>query len=612
MSEDQKTNQNIKILVVEDEPKNMKLIRDLLSFSGYAVLEAINGQLGVDAALREKPDLILLDVQMPVMDGLAAVKILKSNDTVKKIPIVALTAYAMKEDRQKFFSAGFDGYLAKPIDTRAFLETIKTFLSPDPSARVELQAENREIHRWKILLVDDDPKSLRFYEAILGDKNYDLLKAVTGREALELTKTHLPDLILLDIILPDIDGLEVTRRIRKDAAAKNIPIILITSLDDSETKAIGIESGAEELLNKPVRPVELKARVNSMIRLKQYRDQVAVRQLSFQVQERGAKSAEKPAESKDAQPLVLLVEDNENDIQFVLETLKDQPCRIEVLKTGKDVLPRVQKGDIDLILLDILLPETDGFEVCRRLKASEAAKDIQVVIISCLTDLDSKIKGIELGAEEFLVKPLMPRELVARVRVLLEKKGHVDKLRSHLETAMDSAKIDWLTGLNNHGSFKVFLGHELKRASRQRYPVSLILIDIDDFKLCNDTLGHAAGDAFLRELAQVITGQIREVDLAARYGGEEFAVILPYAANPVGRKVAKRIHDAVISHPFAASPSESFRHLTVSIGMAVFPSDAWTIEDLIEQADQMLYKAKQNGKNQVCIKTEEGLVEVLR
>jgi two-component system cell cycle response regulator len=546
------------------------------------------------------------------MDGLAAISILKANDAVKKIPIVALTSYAMKEDRQKFFGAGFDGYLAKPIDTRSFLETVKTFLSPDLSRCAQVQADTREIQRWKILMVDDDPKSLRLYEAILGDKSYDLIKAITGREALELAAAHLPDLILLDIILPDIDGLEVTRRIKKDAATKNIPIILITSLDGSETQAAGTESGAEELLNKPVRPLELSARVKSMIRLRQYRDQVAVRQLPFRAQERGKQSGELPGQSPDTRPVVLLVEDNEIDIQLILEALKDQPCRIEVHRTGKDVLTRVQKRDIDLILLDILLLDMDGFEICRRLKASDAARDIQVVIISCLTDLESKIKGIELGAEEFLVKPIIPRELITRVRVLLEKKNHIDKLRSQLETAIDSAKIDWLTGLTNHGSFRMLLGHEIKRASRQGYPVSLILIDIDDFKLYNETLGHATGDAFLRELAQLITSQIRDVDLSARYGGEEFAVLLPYADISVAKKVAKRIRDAITTHAFAASPSESFRHLTASLGMAAFPLDAWKTEDLIEQADQMLYRAKQNGKDQVCVKTEEGLVEVLR
>jgi len=612
MSQDQKPGRSIRVLVVEDEARNMKLIRDLLSFSGYTVLEASNGQAGIETALQEKPDLILMDVQMPVMDGLEATKELKSNEATKKVPVIALTAYAMKEDRQRFFSVGFDGSIPKPIDTRAFLETIKSFLSQVPPAREQVIGDDRKVHRWKVLLVDDDPKSLRFYEAILGEKNYDLIKAATGKEALELTTSHLPDLILLDIILPDIDGMEVTRRIRQDETAKNIPIILITSLDDTETKEIGLESGAEEFLTKPVRPVELTARVNSMIRLKQYRDQIAVRRQSLEAETKGAEGAASTADSEKMQPLVLLVEDDPHDIEFVVDSLKDLPCRIEVVKTGKEVLPRVLKGDIDLILLDILLPDIDGFEICRQLKASENARHVQVVIITCLADLDSKIRGIEMGAEEFLVKPLIPRELVARVRVLLEKKGHMDKLRSHLETAMDTAKVDWLTGLNNHGSFYVFLTHELKRASRQRYPVSLILIDIDDFKLYNDTLGHTVGDAYLKELAQLISSQIRDVDLAARYGGEEFAVVVPYAGIEVGKKVAKRIHEAIRSHKFAAAPEERYENLTVSLGLAVYPADAWKIEDLIEQADQMLYKAKENGKNQLCVKGEEGQVEAVR
>ncbi|OGD18806.1 MAG: hypothetical protein A2W03_15020 [Candidatus Aminicenantes bacterium RBG_16_63_16] len=609
MNQDQGTNQKIRILVVEDEPKNMKLIRDLLSFAGYEVLEAPNGRLGVDIAIKEKPNLILMDVQMPVMDGLEATKLLKSDAAVGKIPVIALTAYAMKEDRQRFFSIGFDGYLSKPIDTRAFLEVVKVFLSQAPSAASQ-PAETREVHRWKILLVDDDPRSLKLYEAVLGSQEYDLLKTGSGREALELAAAHLPDLVLLDILLPDIDGLEVTRRLKKDEATSTIPIILVTSLDDTETKEIGLESGAEDFLTKPVRSIELASRVSSMIRLKQYRDQLAVRQLSLRTQGPGPGSADMPEEAKDTQPVVLLVEDSPDDIRFVLETLKDQPFRVEVLKAGKDVLPRVQKGGVDLILLDILLPDIDGFEICRRLKASDVGKDIQVVIITCLADIDSKIKGIELGAEEFLVKPIISRELIARVRVLLEKKGHVDKLRSHLETAMDSAKMDWLTGLNNHGAFNMFLSHELKRAARQKYPVSLFLVDIDDFKLCNDTLGHTVGDVYLRELAQLISANIREVDLAARYGGEEFALIIPYAGEDVALTIANRLLKTISSHSFAASPEERFNHLTVSMGVSIFPAHAWRIEDLIEQADKMLYRAKQNGKNQVCIKTGDGAVEV--
>jgi len=592
------------ILVVEDEPRNMKLIRDLLTFSGYIVIEASDGRQGIETAANEKPDLILMDIQMPVMDGLEATRILKSQESTKKIPVVALTAYAMREDKQRILATGCEGYISKPIDTRSFLETIKLFLLSVEKPETQAVSGADRPHKWKILLVDDDPKSLKLYDAILPGDKFEIITARSGYEALEKTAGEHPDAILLDIIMPDIDGLEVTRRIKKDPKTKNIPVILVTSLDDSETKEIGIESGAEEFLNKPVQAMELIARVNSMIRLKQYRDQLSIRSQSSEIIGNGpgirARDNEKTDLPKEL-PLVLLVEDNETDIKSIGAALNGQPSRIEVVKTGKEALSYIQRHRVDLILLDILLPDMDGFEVLRRIKDVDEGKDIQVVVITCLGDIESKIKGIELGAEDFLVKPIIPRELNARVRVLLEKKGHLDKLRSHYENALDSAKIDWLTGLHNHGYFKQFLSLEIKRSSRQRYPVTLILIDVDNFKHYNDTLGHAAGDAFLKEISQIILARIREVDLAARYGGDEFAVVLPYAGKEDARHVAQRIHAAITSHNFLADPSRRLNRLTVSLGVAVFPNDAQTAEELIDAADQMLYKAKRNGKNQVYI-----------
>ncbi|MDH5385468.1 MAG: diguanylate cyclase, partial [Candidatus Aminicenantes bacterium] len=212
-----------------------------------------------------------------------------------------------------------------------------------------------------------------------------------------------------------------------------------------------------------------------------------------------------------------------------------------------------------------------------------------------------KIKGVEFGADDYLVKPIVGRELKARIRVLLEKKGHLDSLRSHYEAALDSAILDWLTGLYNHGYFQQFLDYELKRAHHQGFPVGLIMIDLDDFKIYNDTLGHSAGDAILRELGQVVRNIIREVDLAARYGGEEFAVVLPYTNGENVKIVAERIHKAITSHDFFHDESIELHNPTVSMGISVFPEEALTKKELIEKADKMLYKAKQQGKNQFCI-----------
>jgi two-component system cell cycle response regulator len=454
-------------------------------------------------------------------------------------------------------------------------------------------------YKKKILIVDDDPTSLKVLESILSDERYNIIKASNGEKALEAALNQLPDLILLDLMMPGIDGYEVTRKVKKDRRTKDVPIIIITSLEDSECKIRGLEEGAEELLNKPVHSSELKARVSSMLRLKEYRDQLSIRTLSgrnFGVMPRQKEVMQMTEEDL---ARILLVEDTEVDAAIVESALEGEPYKLQKVDRGKDVFSIIKQERTDLILLDVILPDMDGFEICRLLKREH--KEIQVVIVTCLDDLESKIKGVELGADDFLVKPVIGRELKARIKTLLEKKVHMDSLRTHYEEALDRSQVDWLTGLYNHGYFQQFLGYELKRAFDQGFPVSLIMIDVDDFKHYNDTLGHLAGDAILREMGQVVRNSIREVDFAARYGGEEFAVVLPYVHRDNAVIVAKRIHNALTSHEFFHDESIKIGNPTVSMGIAVFPEEASDKAELIIQADSMLYLAKQSGKNQFRI-----------
>ncbi len=460
-------------------------------------------------------------------------------------------------------------------------------------------------YKKKILIVDDDPTSLKILESMLPEEKYKVIKAQDGEEALESAFGDPPDLILLDIMMPGIDGFEVTRRIKTDERTKDIPIIIITSLEKSETMISGLKEGAEELLNKPVHSTELLARINSMVRLKEYRDQLIIRTLSGMSFSSITKTKEKVVLPQDEMPLILLVEDSEVDARIVQSALEGEPFRLKCFNAGKEVLSFVGQSKVDLVLLDILLPDMNGFEICRRLKKNH--KDVQVVIVTCLDDMESKIKGVELGADDFLVKPIVARELKARLKVLLEKKGYLDELRSHYREALDSAKHDWLTGLFNHGYFQQFLGYELQRSLEQGFPVSLIMIDVDDFKRYNDILGHSAGDVILREMGQVIRNIIREVDFAARYGGEEFAVVLPYAGRREAKIVADRIHGALTSHDFFHDRSIKLGNPTVSLGVAVFLEEAATKEDLLKKADKLLYQAKKNGKNQVCLEETKSL-----
>ena len=461
--------------------------------------------------------------------------------------------------------------------------------------------DERSSFKKKILIADDSPVTLASLTKMLSSDHYHTIQATDGEQALSKAFSEFPDLILLDIMMPGINGFEATRKLKEDSRTNNVPIILVTALDDPDNKHAGLEAGAEEYLAKPVRPQELLARVRSMIALKQYRDQLSIRDHSQRSLIIKGDEEENSEEAEQKLPVVLLVEDSEGDARLVRHVLEEFPLRLERVSRGKDAVQIAQSGEADLILLDILLPDMSGFEVCQQIKYSNKGQDIPIVVLTCLDDMESKLKCIELRTDDYLVKPIVTRELQARVRILLEKKRQLDKLRSHYKAAMDSAVIDWLTGLYNHGYFIKFLDLEIKKSLRQKYPISLIMLDIDNFKTYNDSYGHSAGNIILQELAKILNKSVREVDLVARYGGDEFAVVLPYADIQGAYHVAKRIDQAIRTHRFSKIATDREPQMTVSMGLSWYPKDAVHVDELIHSADLRLYGAKQKGKNQISV-----------
>lgn len=583
------------ILVIEDNHKNMKLVRLLLQMGDYRVLEAEDAEKGIEIAQQDRPDLILMDIQLPGMDGLQATAIIKADPQLADIPVVALTSYAMEGDKACALTAGCDGYLTKPIDTETFLDVIGTYITAEKAAPAV-----RKHNAVRILIVDDDAKNMKLMCGLLARADYELSTANDGPAALLQVQENPPDLILLDVMMPGMDGYEVTRHLKAGSETKAIPIILVTALDSPADRAQGLEAGAEEFLTKPVNPVEIEARIQSMLMLKRYRDQLTIRSRSEDRIGTDSPNEEMLEETGRLQR-ILIVEDDTKDLKLLQNHLVSSNHQIDVVRNGPDAIEAISRQRFDLILLDILLPDISGFEICRRIKQMEDVRDTQVVLITCLNDIENKIKGVELGADDYLIKPIDPRELQARVRVLLKKKSYLDSLHAHYEKALNSALLDGLTGLYNHAYFKRFLALEIKRSQRQGHSTCLLMIDIDDFKHINDSLGHVAGDGILRNVSHLIKESVREIDVAARYGGEEFAVILPYGDSLAARTVGERIRALIENQTFDVPGTENVQKVTVSIGGAIFPIDADNAERLVETADRMLYKAKRDGKN--CVVT---------
>jgi len=584
------------ILVIEDNLLNMKLVRSLLTLGGYQVLEADNAEKGIELASHHLPDLILMDIQLPGMDGLEATRILKGKEETRAIPIVALTAYAMPGDETKTREVGCSGYLSKPLNTRTFLETLGTYLDQLPVANASAPGGSGR-RRNRILVVDDDPLNVKLLSAKLPADQFEVIPAFGGEEALNRALHENPDLILLDIMMPDIDGYEVSHRLKTNSATEGIPIILVTALDGSDDKIRGFEAGADEFLNKPVNDIELLTRINSLLRLKRYREQLLSRTQSKEVS--AERALPNPAAEAVLPAHILLVEDNEKDALMIRTMFTGEPYHITAVRTGEEALARVRRERFELILLDVLLPGLDGFEVCRQLKGLPQTKDLQIILITCLSDLDNRVRGVELGADDYLIKPVNSRELKARVKVLLKKKRFLDQLLNDCERAVNSAITDGLTGLNNQTYFKKFLNLEIIRSERQKYPISLMIMDIDDFKKINDQLGHLAGDLILKELAQVIKGNVREIDLSARFGGDEFVVVLPYADQDEAGQIVERLQHALVQWR-AGGKTQNRIPVTLSIGVASYPDHGMSAEELIQKADDALYQAKKEGKNRCC------------
>ncbi|MBC8418013.1 MAG: diguanylate cyclase [Desulfobacterales bacterium] len=300
-------------------------------------------------------------------------------------------------------------------------------------------------------------------------------------------------------------------------------------------------------------------------------------------------------QEKDKQK-ILIADDERFNLNILVDILKSD-YKVIVAKDGKQALERAMSNPPDLILLDIMMPEMDGYEACRNLKENEQTKDIPVIFITAMKEEGNEVKGFDLGAVDYITKPFQAAIVMARVKTQLKMKWQADMLRK-------MASIDGLTEIPNRQKFEEVFDREWRRAVRKKTPLSVLLMDIDFFKQYNDAYGHGRGDKCLKAVAQALAGTIRSPgDFVARYGGEEFIAVLPDTDISGAMTIAETIRSNVELLKISHAQPVPLDYVTISIGLSsVFPSGGFSdaaLVSVLAAADEMLYKAKAAGRNQV-------------
>ncbi len=449
----------------------------------------------------------------------------------------------------------------------------------------------------RILVVDDVLANVRLLEARLSAEYFEIRTASNGLEALKICARAPFDVVLLDVMMPGMDGFDVCRRLKNDPATAHVPVVLVTALDQPGDRVKGLEAGADDFLTKPVDEIALVARVRSLARLKLVIDELRKRaetSASFGLHP-GLADGTLPDGGADGR--ILLVEDRPNLAERFVATV-GQIHRVDLETTAETALARAVGGRYDLAVISSTLKDFDPLRLCSQLRSLERTRELPILLLADTDDRTRILRALDIGVNDYIARPIDWNELMARVRIQLRRKRYADRLRDIMQESLQLAVIDPLTGLHNRRYLESNLGQMIESAVDGEKPLSLMILDIDHFKAVNDTHGHDAGDEILRAFAERIKTVIRGVDLLCRLGGEEFIIVMPDTTLEVAAKVAERVRHCIGTALFAIDNGMQQIPVTVSIGLADHRQGREP-DQLMKRADRALYRSKTMGRNRV-------------
>jgi two-component system cell cycle response regulator len=440
----------------------------------------------------------------------------------------------------------------------------------------------------RILVVDDIAANCRLLEAKLLHEYYEVAIASSGPEALATVARWMPDVVLLDVMMPGMDGYEVCRRLKAQPGTAHIPVVMITALTDPVERVRGLEAGADDFLSKPVDDATLFARLRALLRMKQVLD--AWRLRAETARDLGFEPQPGPSPSV-AGARALVVNEDAAETDALRAVLAADGLDVTQCADHAEAWDQMADGAFDVALLSLPPDGGDALRLASRLRAHASTRDLPVILVADAGQKTLVLRGYDLGANDNVIRPVDPNELRARVRNQIRRKRYQERLRADLDRSLEMAVTDPLTGLRNRRYVRRHLEGVVRNSG-----ASVLLLDVDRFKSVNDTYGHAVGDVVLREVSERVRGHLRAADVVARYGGEEFLVVMSGAPIDDALLVGERLRSAIASSPVQAeghvfTVTASFGAATGDVGVQA--------DDLVAAADAALYRAKGNGRNRV-------------
>jgi two-component system cell cycle response regulator len=461
----------------------------------------------------------------------------------------------------------------------------------------------------RVLIVDELLPNLKLLEVKLSNEYMQVETAESGAEALAAIDADPPDIVLLDVMMPEMDGFEVCKRIKANPETTHIPVVMMTNLSDRADRVRGLEVGADDFLTKPVDDRTLFARVRSLVRLKILMDEWRLRDRASESLTLLNGNTDSYTEAgTDAR--ILIVEDKESYATQLTEILAVDRHESIAVERPEESIDRLMNDDFDMILIGLCLEGQDALRLCAQIRSIDTLRHVPILLLVEESDSERLAKALDLGCNDYVVRPVDRNELLVRCRTQVRRRRYQAKLRDNYERSFEMALTDSLTGIYNRRYLEAHLSGLIERIAGGRRYLSVILLDIDHFKKINDTCGHAAGDEVLQELCARVKKGVRSFDTVARYGGEEFVVVMPETNMGVATTVAERLRQVVADQPFTAITADHKLEVTISVGVAeVDVTGGETTTSLINRADKALYVAKSKGRNRVMCWSTDGILD---